>query len=251
MIANAYPYSGPSRLEERKPYNFAPYQGPTFLTAFADQRRSALGMLAQFVEQGQDALSGRYGLAWLGELDHLDEREEMPAPDVATREALGEARGQWRAELGEGGADSALVLARILRPLLRQGAGLRSVDGDTAWAAGLVRQLGHRFDATGVAPTRHDAEGRPAGGDPGDGASLMARLALATAWVAWDERHRDEASSLSGLNRLLKACDLLCAGLAHGGWELRGSDALWAAAALRLERRLLARWAERAGAASA
>lgn len=231
-----YPYDGPERLAERKPYGWSPFAGPSFLEAH-ERAREALQRALDDGDPEADAmverarsLSGHAGPSSL-------EQSRLMTLEL---ESL---RDQWadRAQSRTGELlDSILfVVDRRAMPLRGDGAG-------TAWARTVVETLAARMESHGCVHASYDRRWnrtRPSPNPP----EVVARLSLSVAWLAWSDLSTRPTLSLVHLNALLKLLDLVAAGTRHGGWELSSTDRGRVRAAAVLERRLLRSWSHRVG----
>lgn len=234
---SGYPYRGPERLEQRKPYSFSRYEGPEFLDAFARTRDHLQAALHQGPRIGTNVFEG---------MDHLAREANALRPEVQNRleEEMNRLRLAWEVESAAQPTDTAEILEDILMPYVRARVPLRPRAQGAAWAHDVLLRLLERFEVYGCVHASYDHDWRKDESSPNE-PGVCVRLALAAGWLAWSDLLVDPPSSLAHLNVLLKLDDLVDAGLHHDGWKLTAFETDAALAALELESRLLRHWHRR------
>lgn len=234
-----YPYDGPERLAERKPYGWSPFVGPAFLEAHESARDTHLHRLedgdpeATAMVERVRTLSRHAGPSGLERSRRLAEK-------------LGSLRDHWSAQAEKAELPTGELLDSILRALDAEAMSLQGDGAGPAWVREVVETLAIRMETHGCVHASYDRRWRrtrPCPNPP----EVVARLALAVAWLAWSDLSTRPTRSLVHLNALLKLNDLASAGLAHHAWKLSSRDRGRLQAAAILEQRLLRSWSYRAG----
>jgi hypothetical protein len=229
-----YPYDGPQRLDEPKPYSFSGCGGVDFLGQFARSRARAL---AELGADERSALVDR----------HLPTaRTYVPTDGMAG--CGGELRLLWQKWTGDGAPES-IVTAQLLEELIVAIAdgpdGLLGMANEARWAREVVTRLLQRFEIYGCVHEEYDRNWRRLRSAP-NAPDVIHRLALLGAWLAWLDAPLRRESSVAWLNATIKLLDLAVAGVLHGGWVIGSVGSARLAAAIRLEGRLVDGWRLRA-----